>query len=199
MGQYGGMSPKRHHGFSNNKYASFLDLGVYRRAEQAKKKLQTVKRYQKKDGKQGYVGTKNLKQTQSGSQLNALQLNVLHLHQKPLQNNTCQSVCSCQMQTLRPIPSLPLRVYPRAFAERIRVLFDRLKFHGEGRPPLVAQDYGAGPRLFEGYPWSDWEEAGLMGPLRYARGNRHLDCPAAWKAVFPHPFEYLAKKDRGTH
>ena len=66
MGQYHGQSPKRHHGFSNNRYSSCLDLGVYKRAEQAKKTLQTVRRYISKNGKKGHCGTKNLKSTQPG-------------------------------------------------------------------------------------------------------------------------------------
>ena len=67
MGQYGGQSPKRHQGFSNNPWSANLDLGVYRREQQAKQtRIQTVRRYQKKDGARGYCGTKSLKQTQSG-------------------------------------------------------------------------------------------------------------------------------------
>jgi len=66
MGQYQGESPKRHAGFSNNRYSSCLDLGVYKRAEQAKKTLQTVRRYISKNGKKSHCGTKSLKSTQPG-------------------------------------------------------------------------------------------------------------------------------------
>ena len=73
MGQYGAASPKRHHGFSNNRFSSLLDLGVYRRAVQAKhKKIETVRRYTTKDGKRGYTGTKHLKQTQFGPQCSCM-------------------------------------------------------------------------------------------------------------------------------
>ena len=78
MGMYGGASPKRHHGFSNNRFASLLDLGVYRRALQAKqKKVETVKRYISKDGKRGYTGTKHLKQSQFGPQCSCLGMHAL--------------------------------------------------------------------------------------------------------------------------
>ena len=67
-GQYGGQSPKRHRGFTNNVWASKLDLGVYKRHEQAKKRLKTVRRYVSKTGKPAYVGTRSLKGTQPGPQ-----------------------------------------------------------------------------------------------------------------------------------
>ena len=65
MGMYGGQSPKRHRGYTNNPAAARLDLGVYKRSEQAKKKLETVRRYTTRDGRAAYVGTKNLRSTQS--------------------------------------------------------------------------------------------------------------------------------------
>ena len=61
----GGLSPKRHRGYTNNVWASRLDLGVYTRAQQAKKNLKTVRRYVNSAGKKAYVGTKALKSTQS--------------------------------------------------------------------------------------------------------------------------------------
>lgn len=68
MGQFGSLTPKRHRGFSNNPESAKIDLGVYARAKMAaNKKLQTVKRYTKKDGSTGYCGTKHLKATQSGA------------------------------------------------------------------------------------------------------------------------------------
>ena len=74
MGAYGGKSPKRHRGFSNNAFSSRLDLGVFRRAQQAKQKqIQTTKRYQKRNGEFGYVGTKQLKGTQPGPYMIGLQ------------------------------------------------------------------------------------------------------------------------------
>jgi hypothetical protein len=64
MGMYGGKSPKRHRGYTNNPAAARLDLGVYKRSEQAKKKLETVRRYYTQDGRPAYVGTKSLRSTQ---------------------------------------------------------------------------------------------------------------------------------------
>ena len=65
---YGGMSPKRHRGLSNNPYSASLDLGVYKRHVQQTKKVQTVRRYVNKEGKLSYVGTTSLKSTQSKPQ-----------------------------------------------------------------------------------------------------------------------------------
>ncbi len=64
MGQYGSITPKRHRGYTNNVAASKLDLGIYKRSKQAKV-VQTVRKYKKKDGSTGYVGTSHLKSTQS--------------------------------------------------------------------------------------------------------------------------------------
>jgi hypothetical protein len=66
MGQYGGCSPKRHRGFSNNPWTAALDLGVYKRIQQQKNcKVQTVKKYVDKKGQKRYAGTRDLKSTQS--------------------------------------------------------------------------------------------------------------------------------------
>ena len=105
MGQYGGMSCKRHHGFTNQKNAARLDLGVFRRSEQKKKKLQTVRRYTKQDGSVGYVGTKALKNTQSGTYyawLIAWYINACIIFWKQLTAYICNSamhifdMCNCQ-------------------------------------------------------------------------------------------------------
>ena len=64
MGMYGGDTSKRHRGYSNNPYLSELDLGVFHRSEQPKNTT-TVSHYVNKDGKLAYVGTKDLKKTQS--------------------------------------------------------------------------------------------------------------------------------------
>ena len=67
---YGALSPKRHRGYTNNPHCAKLDLGIYKRSIAAKRtKIKTVKKYQSKDGKAAYVGTKQLKPTQSVPQL----------------------------------------------------------------------------------------------------------------------------------
>ena len=68
MGHYGANTPKRHKGYTNNINASRLDLGIYHRSQQAKR-VETVRKYKKKDGSMGYVGTKHLKSTQPGPHL----------------------------------------------------------------------------------------------------------------------------------
>ena len=65
MGHYGGRTPKRHRGYTNNAWCSQVDLGVYSRALRGKKTVETVRRYLNKSGKKAYVGTKELKSTQS--------------------------------------------------------------------------------------------------------------------------------------
>lgn len=77
-------------------------------------------------------------------------------------------------------------------------MFDKLIHQGEGKPVLRAKEcFGdAAPNEFWNLPWSDWIEADLMGPVRYARGNNRLEVPHRWKKVFPPAFEYLAKKDQ---
>ena len=53
-------------GISNNRFSSLLDLGVFRREEEAKKALQmeTVRVYKSKSRKRVYFGTMSLNQTQ---------------------------------------------------------------------------------------------------------------------------------------
>jgi len=68
--------------------------------------------------------------------------------------------------------------------------------HGEGKPAIRRGDAGQGPNKFEALPWSDWPEAKLIGPLRYARGNNKLDCPEIWKKTFPRPIEIIANRER---
>lgn len=53
-------------GISNNRFSSLLDLGVFRRGEEAKKALQmeTVRVYKSKSRKRVYFGTMSLNQTQ---------------------------------------------------------------------------------------------------------------------------------------
>ena len=82
------------------------------------------------------------------------------------------------------------RVYPKAFAERIRALFSDLVKNGRGKPELPTHEID-GAVAFENLSWSDWPEARLMGPLRYARGNKHLSCPPNWKSSFPKAIEIL--------
>ena len=95
-------------------------------------------------------------------------------------------------------PMHPLRVYPMAFAERIRALFDQLVHKAEGKPAVPPGAwFDEGPLSFSEMPWSDWHEACLMGPLRYARGNNNLNRPSIWKDSFPKPFEILAGRDLG--
>lgn len=62
---YGGESPKRHRGYTNNPWAARVDLGVYSRTQQAKKQLKTVRHYLNSAGKKAYAGTAALKSTQS--------------------------------------------------------------------------------------------------------------------------------------
>ena len=100
----------------------------------------------------------------------------------------------CHVWCFGPFPTLPLvsspRVYPKAFAERIRVLFSNLVKNGRGKPELPTHEID-GAVAFENLSWSDWPEARLMGPLRYARGNKHLRCPPNWKSSFPKAIEIL--------
>ena len=85
-----------------------------------------------------------------------------------------------------------------AFAERIKALFPKLVANGEGTPAISKSQFelGSGAVAFGGMPWSDWVEAKLMGPLRYARGNSGLKCPWDWKSQFPTACEVLAKQDQ---
>ena len=70
MGMYGGKSPKRHRGYSNNPATSSLDLGIYKRSERALKgSVQTVRKYTTKDGRKAWAGTKELRGTQSRAYL----------------------------------------------------------------------------------------------------------------------------------
>ena len=95
-------------------------------------------------------------------------------------------------------PPPTLRVYPRAFAERIKELFPKLVANGEGTPAIYRDQvqWGSGASAFGRMPWTDWPEAMLIGPLRYARGNSNLKCPDFWKREFPTAFEILAKRDQ---
>lgn len=51
-------------------------------------------------------------------------------------------------------------------------------------------------RIFFNSNWSTWDEAKLLQPYRYLRGNRHLKVPEEWLQVFPVPFEILHKMEK---
>ena len=61
--------------------------------------------------------------------------------------------------------------------------------------PSVNED--ANPQnVFFNLAWSTWDEAKLLQPCRYLRGNRHLKVPEEWLKVFPVPFEILHKMEK---
>lgn len=92
-----------------------------------------------------------------------------------------------------------LRVYTKPFAETIRRLLPKLQLHGEGQPelpdslePLQAQTE------FDLMGWTTWHEAKLLCPIRYLRGNKHLQVPESWQCVFPLAAEILSWRDMPT-
>ena len=91
--------------------------------------------------------------------------------------------------------SIPLRVYPLAFAKRVTTMFNDLRVCGVGKPEVEARYRGEGAYVFQNTPWSDWPEAKLFTVLRYLRGNKNLCCPEYLKAVFPEPFEILQRME----
>ena len=87
------------------------------------------------------------------------------------------------------------RIYPPAFADKIKELYPGLVKGGTGKPN-VENDHRTGEQVFDEMAWSDWEEAELSGVLHYLRGNRHLVLPDSWRAVLPRPFEILFKLEQ---
>lgn len=95
-------------GISNKRFSSLLDLGVFRREEEAKKALQmeTVRVYKSKSRKRVYFGTMSLNQTQ-------------------MMVECCScSPCISIIFAMKPLGSTALslpRVYPEALAEGLRL------------------------------------------------------------------------------
>jgi len=83
------------------------------------------------------------------------------------------------------------RQYTDCFAEKIKALFPNLVEGAEGIPETNPDDDAC--EVFNNLPWSTWPEAHLIKSLKYIRGNRHLQVPPEWMAVFPTPFEVLHK------
>ncbi len=94
-----------------------------------------------------------------------------------------------------------LRVYPEGFADKIKEMLPFVINGGEGKP-LINLDESP-QQCFEFLPWETWPEAKLLPPLRYMRGNKHLEVPQLWLDSFPVPFEILhkvesrARRERG--
>lgn len=89
------------------------------------------------------------------------------------------------------ICQLLLRQYTDCFAEKIKAIFPQLVEGAEGIPETNPYDDPC--EIFDNLPWSTWPEAKLIKSLKYLRGNRNLQVPPEWTAVFPTPFEVLHK------
>ena len=86
------------------------------------------------------------------------------------------------------------RQYPQGFAEEIRRLYPGVVTGAEGMPEV---DPTASPEAeFAKMTFSTWQEAKLVGTLRYLRGNKHLKLPETWQNVFPKPLEILHKVEQ---
>lgn len=62
--------------------------------------------------------------------------------------------------------------------------------HWSGGCPQVQEDE-SGWDVLEALPFSTWSEAHLIPPMRYLRGNRHLQLPPVWLSAMPRPLEIL--------
>ena len=66
MMHYGSVTPKRSKGFSNNRFVLNYNLGRLKKSSaKVPEDRKTIKKYVDKSGKQRFVGTKALKQTQN--------------------------------------------------------------------------------------------------------------------------------------
>lgn len=93
----------------------------------------------------------------------------------------------------KPLLLIP-RTYPQPFADHIRNLYPGLVTGAEGIPIV---DVTQSPqKVFAGLPWSTWEEAKLLAPLKYLRGNKHLEVPENWLQVFPRALEILHRMEQ---
>ena len=84
-------------------------------------------------------------------------------------------------------PIVQPRVYPMRFGWKAVEPMPKLKSKGQGQPklPEVVPD---GPQTFNMMSWNsdvDWSDARLKPVIVYLKGNRSLNLPDAWKAVFP--------------
>ena len=69
MGHYGAKSAKPQQGWTNSRKFQHLDLGKYKHTVKRGKAAETVRKtINKKSGKVGWVGTKELKKTQPRTQ-----------------------------------------------------------------------------------------------------------------------------------
>ncbi|CAK9065014.1 unnamed protein product, partial [Durusdinium trenchii] len=79
------------------------------------------------------------------------------------------------------------QVYPVRFGWKTVELMPKLKSRGQGRP-VLPETLPSGPEIFNAMSWhteKDWSDARLKPVLVYLKGNRSLNLPDSWKAVFP--------------
>ena len=87
--------------------------------------------------------------------------------------------------------SLPfqLRTYPPAFGDAIKNLMPQIVTGAEGIPDVDPSECPI--QVFGQLSFTTWPEAKLGFPLKYLRGNKHLDLPAEWRQAMPKALEIL--------
>lgn len=81
MAHYGGSSPKRHLGLTNNAWCQKFNLGKLTKKQRLSCKAKPTKRtVNKTTGKVGYQGTSELKQTQSLAIIVKIVPRIMHLN-----------------------------------------------------------------------------------------------------------------------
>ena len=168
MAHYGARSPKRHQGLSNNKWVEVFNRGkLQAKDRKPDPTFKTSHTYTDKNGRRRWQGTKQLKESQLGSQLF-------------LQVVWCSQKCLVRVYHDR---GGQLRIYPVRFGVHALRYLPKLKTCGQGCPML--QEIPSGPEIFKALIWEDWQEANLRDVGVYLRGGKSLDLTPAWRAVFP--------------
>ena len=193
MGHYGASSEKPQKGWTNNSAFSQLYKGkMARNSIDVNQRVETVRKTIGKSGKPSYSGTPALKKSQPCPHL-------LNIYYFCLVSSACMSLeinitsitCVPWFLPAGPVMSLSfqLRTYPPAFGEAIKNLMPQIMAGAEGIPDV---DPSEGPiQVFEQMAFTTWPEAKLGSPLKYLRGNKHLNLPAEWKQAMPQALEIL--------
>lgn len=183
MGHYGHVSPKRHKAFTNNKWAAKFNLGKMKlkrfRASQDPQDKPTV-RYVDKRGRSRFHGNASLKLSQWPGVIGREPKSEPH-SSDPFSIDPKHGLAHECAASFLP------RVYPVRFGWKTVELMPKLKSRGQGRP-VLPETLPSGPEIFNAMSWhteKDWSDARLKPVLVYLKGNRSLNLPDSWKAVFP--------------
>ena len=94
------------------------------------------------------------------------------------------------------------------FGQHTLKMLPKLLTAGRGAPELPMEEVD-GPSIFAAMVWAgpeaaersgpDWDDAKLPSVVAYLRGNKYLELPPEWKAVFPKSLALPFRASAGSH